>query len=400
MEYVVSPCLVEYRVDAKGNRPLAGTRLLLDGLTGSCFVLYQEEYDLLAELRLRAPTFTEAALANSPGALDFFLDYGVALPADDAFRRHAYHTVQIEINQRCNFRCECCPTSQHPVRDGVMAEPVYDLVLQRLADYGIEALQLHHFGEPTVHPSFEQYLLKLKGTGFALQLFTNASGLDEKRIALLRDLSDSGTDVQLILNVPSADPQVFHQRTGSTLHAEVMQNVDLLRRYQLPAQIRVNAPLDSKRVDTDLLRARFPDVTIYSWKLGDRAGSLDAPRYALPQHHAGRLAGCGAALTKLGVTFEGKVFMCNNDYDERLVMGDLTSQSLREIAEGDEFTEARRRIFGGMVPEPSWICTRCSDTVSVDPGGPPFPPDRRRMSATFESLLAARPRGCFGAPKH
>ncbi len=398
MDYVVSPFLVEQRLDARGNKPPAGTRLLRDGLTGKCFLLFREEYDLLGELRLSAPTFAEAALAEHRGALDFFVDYGLVLRTSDAFRRHAYKAAQIEINQRCNYRCQYCPNSQQPRRTGLMGESVFDLVLRRIADYGIRFVHLHHYGEPTVHPKFGEYVQKLKGTGFALELFTNASGLNEKRVAILRDLRDSGTSVLLILNVPSADPRVFRERTGTDLHATVMRNIDLLLRSELPVQIRVDEPLDQKQLETDVLRARFPGVKISSWTLTDRAGSLDARRYALPHHHEGRMAGCGVALGQFNVSFEGKIFLCHNDYHQRHVMGDLATQSVKEIAEGEAFTEARRRIFGGMVPEPTWICTRCSDTISLDPGGPPFFPDYRRLPATIEALRAARPQGCFGAP--
>jgi radical SAM protein with 4Fe4S-binding SPASM domain len=77
----------------------------------------------------------------------------------------------------------------------------------------------------------------------------------------------------------------------------------------------------------------------------------------------GKLAGCeligSRPLQHLHITATGDCILCCQDYDENYVVGDLKTQSVRAVLEGDEMARMRRMAYGVEDSPEDFICRSC-----------------------------------------
>jgi len=280
--------------------------------------------------------------------------------------RHCYSSLEIEVNTHCNFRCEFCPVQTAPKPRHVMQLRLYERVLERARDYGIKQISLNHYSEPTLDPFLVKRVELAAEYRLSVELYTNGSGLTPY---LLDAIVAAARDISIIVNLPSADAQQHARVTDAKCFNRVISNLQYAFSHQVPVTIVVNAPLGQrmallKRVQTIVGEENTDEVIL--WDTDDRAGRLVSPNYSSTRFHGDRLGGCILALQDLNVGYDGKVFLCAQDYNKEYVLGDLVKQSIEEIAEGNRAISLREVIFG-IRPAPSdLICLRCAWTVSHD----------------------------------
>jgi hypothetical protein len=69
-------------------------------------------------------------------------------------------------------------------------------------------------------------------------------------------------------------------------------------------------------------------------------------------------------LQHLHITAEAKCLLCCEDYDERYVIGDLTSQTIADVLAGPEAARLRRWTYGLEQAPDDFICRRCIFAVA------------------------------------
>jgi radical SAM protein with 4Fe4S-binding SPASM domain len=338
--------------------------LLLDQSTWTLLVMSAADTALLA--RLRQDRAAIAALAASDTQqYERFLACEALVPAAVAFRRHAYHTVEIEVNRHCNLRCVFCPVEAAPKPRGFMSRDLFELVLARVVEYGASEISLNHYSEPTLTPDLVDRIARAAALGLRVRLHTNASLLDEDKIRGLAGLGN----VRLFVNLPTLDRAEYERVTGSKFFDRVVRNLELLGQHRVPTSLSINAPRDSASETVRAINERFAALfgASIAWPTDTRAGRVDKTEYATTPRHDGPLGGCGYATRQINVTHEGKVFLCCQDYEQEYVLGDLREQSLREIAEGERAVALRRWIFGYETPPPGFLCSTCAWTRPATP---------------------------------
>jgi Iron-sulfur cluster-binding domain len=93
----------------------------------------------------------------------------------------------------------------------------------------------------------------------------------------------------------------------------------------------------------------------------DRAGWLDVGlKPDVPKRH---LAGCdnlgSRPLQHLHITPRGQCVLCCEDYDERYLVGDLTSSTVTEVLEGPELATMRKWVYGIEEAPDDFMCRDC-----------------------------------------
>jgi uncharacterized Fe-S cluster-containing radical SAM superfamily protein len=339
-------------------------RLVFDHLQ-SCFVrVSQHEHALL--VRLRGSTFTCSQLAaKERTAVRRLHALGLILNENEAFVRHRYGQIDIEINSHCNFRCSFCPVSRAPLPKKLMQPDVFRMVLSRISEHGVRSISLNHYGEPTLHPRLVEYISLARSLGIRILLFTNASALKPSILSQLAQLGG----VTILVNLPSADPEEFQRLTRSRQHATVIENVRFAVEAGLPVWLTINTAPKSTRRQQRELQQRLTEMTgAGAWitRMVSRAGTLTNPDYVSVSRHLGRLSGCLNYLQKLSVNVDGEVFLCCNDYAQRNVLGDLRKSSIEAIVTGRRAVQLRRWIFGAADPPDGFICSCCEETRPAD----------------------------------
>ena len=64
-------------------------------------------------------------------------------------------------------------------------------------------------------------------------------------------------------------------------------------------------------------------------------------------------------LQHLHITPAGKCVLCCEDYDERYVVGDLTSSTIAEVLESDAVATLRKWVYGIEEAPADFICRNC-----------------------------------------
>jgi sulfatase maturation enzyme AslB (radical SAM superfamily) len=195
-------------------------RLIADCLSELRIQLSPEESDLLRRVGWAPFSLCELE-AHDQQVMERLRSQGVVLDANEAFELHRIRQLDIEINSHCNFRCDFCPVAQTPLPKKHMAAEVFATVVNRAVEYGVHTFALNHYGEPTLDPNLVERVQIAAAHSIHVVLYTNGSRL---KPATSRALSECG-NVQVVVNVPSADPERYRALTRWNGDDVVIENI-------------------------------------------------------------------------------------------------------------------------------------------------------------------------------
>jgi MoaA/NifB/PqqE/SkfB family radical SAM enzyme len=240
--------------------------------------------------------------------------------------------VGLELTSKCNLRCGMCPLPvlRRPYED--MAWPLVERAEREIHGMGLRLKWLHEMGEPLLYSRIDD----------AIRLFPEASvstnGLvltEEVGVKLL-----ASPLKRLRICVDSINPTVYPQlRTGG----------DFDRLVELTRGFLALAKGHPMRIEIQKMRSRLTlDETVddfrrlFDLRQYKNARVIEKTCEALDVNEEtdlhGKFYGCvqGAFFTWVVVFADGRVTHCCYDAHGDQVMGDLRTQSLREIIEGDK----------------------------------------------------------------
>lgn len=256
--------------------------------------------------------------------------------------------VGLELTSRCNLRCGMCPLPvlRRPYED--MEWPLVERAEREIHGMGLRLKWLHEMGEPLLYSRIDD----------AIRLFPEAS-VSTNGLVLTEEVGAkllASPLKRLRICVDSVNSAVYPQlRTGG----EFDKLVALTRAFLEQAK---GHPM---RIEIQKMRSRLTlDETIDDFrKLFDlreyrNARVIEKTCEALDVNEEtdlhGKFYGCvqGAFFTWVVVFADGRVTHCCYDAHGDQVMGDLRTQSLREIIEGDRLTQMQaafeRRDFTNL----------------------------------------------------
>ena len=256
--------------------------------------------------------------------------------------------VGLELTSKCNLRCGMCPLPvlRRPYED--MEWPLVEKAEREIHGNGLKLKWLHEMGEPLLYSRIDD----------AIRLFPEAS-LSTNGLVLTPEIGAKllATPLRrLRICVDSIQPEVYPQlRTGG----DFARLVDLTRKFLAQAK---GHPI---RIEIQKMRSRLTqDETVddfrrlFDLKQYRNARVIEKTCEALDVNEEtdlhGKFYGCvqGAFFTWVVVFADGRVTHCCYDAHGDQVLGDLKTQSLREILEGPRFAEMQsafdRRDFTNL----------------------------------------------------
>jgi hypothetical protein len=344
--------------------------ILFNDLTNRAFFGDEEDIALLARLADSPATLQD--MVSFPGIdelderVQFFLSERMLVPVstDETFSFIPHH-VDIETCRQCNARCKFCPQSIAPKSRGVMSLDLFSLVLSRLDGTTPEWITLNHYGEPLVDPFFRQRVGLLRERNFPLALFTNGILLKDPII----DFLAPGGVFKIVINFPSLEPsewcelmQMPEQSYWKARRA-IEYSLQIISNMPQGVQISVNGVTDTQATRVQQIKDHFSTfgrVKVRMEFSNSRAGAVQNELVQITPHSVGRrYGGCDQIANNLHVSSEGKVFLCCQDYDQNVVLGDLTQDSYSTIMSGPLARQLRAEMFG-IVPMPKGrLCLNC-----------------------------------------
>jgi MoaA/NifB/PqqE/SkfB family radical SAM enzyme len=241
--------------------------------------------------------------------------------------------VGLELTSKCNLRCGMCPLPvlRRPYED--MEWPLVEKAEREIHGNGLKLKWLHEMGEPLLYARIDD----------AIRLFPEAS-LSTNGLVLTPEIGAKllATPLKRIrICVDSIDPKVYPQlRTGGDFD----KLVDLTQKFLKQAK---GAPL---RIEIQKMRSRLTLTEtvddfkkLFDLKQYRNARVIEKTCEALDVNEEtdlhGKFYGCvqGAFFTWVVIFADGRVTHCCYDAHGDQVMGDLKTQSLQEILQGDRF---------------------------------------------------------------
>lgn len=97
--------------------------------------------------------------------------------------------VTFDVTNACNLRCKhCCSNSGTPLENELSLDEIKN-IFRELYDLGTLELELSGRGEPFMRSDFVKILEMANSMDFSLEILTNGTLLDEKKVRILHDIS-------------------------------------------------------------------------------------------------------------------------------------------------------------------------------------------------------------------
>ena len=269
--------------------------------------------------------------------------------------------VYIEITNRCNLACDFCHGTKRPL--GTMPPEDFRRIAEKLRGE-TSYLYLHVLGEPLLHPQLKELLAIAGELGFRVCLVTNGTLLHKRREELLAAKSLHKVSVSLHSfegNGGAGDlPAYLQQVWDVCLPLSERGVLCALRLWNEGTAPRLNGAVEaflSRRIGRDvesLPRDARGNRTLRPNLFLERAERFGWPDLNAPESGANF---CHGFSRQLAVLWDGTVTPCCLDSEGDIPLGNLLSQPLEEILQGER-AAAMAAGFAARKPTEE-LCRRC-----------------------------------------
>ena len=267
--------------------------------------------------------------------------------------------IRIEVTTKCNYNCVICPreklTRKLETMDFETFRFLFDKIIAETSQY--DTLTFPGMGEPLMDESLDEKIIYAKKMGFTVLMLTNGSFLNVERF---RRLQEIGTDsIRVSMYGDSHETYSAVHGVNSNMYERVKHNLTEISAMKSTTQLL----LTYNEVDG------HNEETLKSWVQywDDKADLIEVWR----PHNWGdsmhfrdvqqeKLKTCGRPYnTPLQVQVDGTVNMCCFDYNGTLLLGDLRTQSLKEIFESPMYHKIENCHRTGEYQGSGLICENC-----------------------------------------
>lgn len=289
-------------------------------------------------------------------------------------------TLQIQTRSGCNSHCLLCPqdTVSGMFPEATMDRGLFNRIAREAAgDPRLKALALVLQNEPLRDPDLAdkiRYFQTLNTTNAIVFIVTNGMLLVPDKV---RELLESGLDMMHI-SVNGYQRDDFEALNRGKDFGVFTANLDFLFRQDLSKLgLHLSFIMNAKYVNE--LRAavqhyRAMGLKVHIHGISNRGGlvddrlmneyrnttSVESLRNRLVKPLVKRLLPCCPyPFFQCSVLASGKVLVCTHDWSRRTIVGDLNTQSIREVWNGQTLTEIRQLFLHGRMKDvPS--CANCN----------------------------------------
>ncbi len=261
--------------------------------------------------------------------------------------------LNIESTNLCNLQCFFCPREESSKGIGSMDYALFCKIIDECAEKGpLKLINLHKDGEPLAHPRIYDMVRYIADQGAAEEFGFTSNGilLDEKRE---EKLLEAGIN-KISFSIDATSEDAYERSKGRRKYEVVRDNVSRFLR---------NKP-DCVKVAVKFIRmqenAGEEDEFVALWK--DRGAEIILSEYhdwsgsvRDSSLHDNSLHGifpvsenaCENPFYSLAVNWDGTVSICCVDWDSQALVGDVHTQTLAEIWQGEKMRRVRELHLQG-----------------------------------------------------
>lgn len=288
--------------------------------------------------------------------------------------------VLLQTVDRCNGACTPCPSkTAHDGAPNLMDNELYLRILDELqAADSLRGLVLMHQNEPLLDPDLPKRIQLAKQVlvpRIPVLTVTNGSLLNSQRI---NELVEAGVD-EVHVSIDAISESTFRKVRPGLDYGTVVANTHALLDRSRTGQVTVRflkqrANIGEEKEFAVYWRTHGAHVSIS--EASNRAGTVqefkqvsrECGRVLLSGNHRSLMRPfpmvCTAPFLRLSILWDGRIPACCEDWLNRVIVGDLSSQSLETIWHGEPMNHHRRLLWSGQYDERVG-CGICSIRLGV-----------------------------------
>lgn len=260
--------------------------------------------------------------------------------------------VQIESTNICNAKCVFCPRDEMHRKQGVMSRELFRKIVEECAALGITHVRMHNYGEAFLDRYLVEKIRYAKEKGIKeVGLISNGSLITEK---VARGVIDAGLDA-INISIDAGGKDVFDATRIGLSYDKVIANVERL--------VRIRAEVGRRRPKLILSFVRQNNSAdehafIEHWrKIADKIHITELHNWAGTLNRESDVNyPCYRPWLTFTVLWDGRVSLCCADFDGKTILGDLKTQTIEQVWNGDAYRAVRREHLQSGGPA---VCRNC-----------------------------------------
>ena len=267
----------------------------------------------------------------------------------------------IEPVSACNLRCIMCFQIDESFTNdsnfmGSMELELFKKIIDEAVEGGTKAITLASRGEPTLHPKLGDMLEYCAGKFFELKINTNGTRLND---ALIHKILKSGV-TNMVFSIDSYTKNEYESIRVKGIFEQVLQNVKRFKEIKEKfypksgCETRVSGVKVDKKQSPNKFKNFWKDYVnnVVMVEMENRWDTYHNPKEIMAN------GACNYLWERMYVWYDGLCNPCDIDYKSELSVGSIKDESIKEIWNGQKFTELRNMHLNGKRNK-VYPCDRC-----------------------------------------
>ena len=281
--------------------------------------------------------------------------------------------ISIESSSHCNADCIMCPRELLTRPKGNMASDLYEKIIDECAEHSrsVKLIQPFMFGEPFINKQLVEMIKYTKSRipSVPVNVSTNGSLLNAERA---REIIDSGLD-KINIDIDGATKETFEgvrigldydQVASNARHLMSLKRESGSRKPEITVTI-INMDETASEIEDFKTQWRHAADNVVVQSYTTWTGSVE-DRNTGEMENASTVGGftfpCKHPFEEFVIAHDGKVSICCLDFDFKVVVGDVSKESIRDIWNGQALNDVRQKMIDGRYQDLD-ICSQCNNYI-------------------------------------
>jgi organic radical activating enzyme len=273
--------------------------------------------------------------------------------------------LRIEVTTKCNYNCNICPrdklTREKETMSLELFKYIFDKINSETSQYN--TLTFPGMGEPLLDEAIDDKIIYAKKHHYDVLMLTNGSLLTVDRFKRLEDIGMDSIRVSIYGN-SSESYNAMHGTNNTDLFQRIKRNLTEISRIKTNTSLLLTYNVVNGCNDSDIESwIEYWNDKVDLLEIWSPHNWVDSGDYRVVQSK--QLRTCGRPWnTPLQIQVDGTVNMCCFDFDGKLLLGDLKTQTLKGIFESSMFQKIKKHHTSGDYKDSGLICENCDQRNS------------------------------------
>lgn len=270
--------------------------------------------------------------------------------------------INVDPSDVCNFQCKFCPTGDRelmkktPGRNhGVMSFDLYKKIIDDICAFEkpIKVLRLYKDGEPLLNPDFAEMVRYAKAKKCSERIDTTTNGVllsQEKNLAII----EAGLD-RINISIEGINARQYMEFSNYKIDFDkLVRNIRHFyeNRKQCEIIVKINGDILSDEdknkfyeIFGDIADGVFIEHVMSCWPEFELKGVNVNQEYGIYGQKIKEVQVCPYVFYSFSVNSDGTASTCFLDWSRKLIIGDVKSESVKDIWLGEKLKEYQKMFL-------------------------------------------------------